>query len=111
MVLLQSQDLKSWATRDVAMDAQYLGSKENKRIVITLLLFKFSSSACREEISAGSVVMELLERSNRSNSARPQNTRGKLDSLFDARCTSLRWFSNVLCSKERLCCYLKAVRL
>lgn len=61
----------------------------------TLLSFRFSSSACREEISAGIVLMELLERSNRSNWVRPQNARGKLDSWFDARCTSLKCFSNI----------------
>ena len=44
--------------------------------------------------------MELLERSNRSNWVRPQNTRGKLDSWFDARCTSLQWLSNILCSED-----------
>ena len=28
MVLLQSQDLESWTTRDVAMDTRYLGNTE-----------------------------------------------------------------------------------
>ena len=55
-----------------------------------MLLFRFSSSACREEISGGMVVIKLLERSSRSKLGRSQKARGKFESWFDARCTSLR---------------------
>ena len=62
-----------------------------KRTSATLLSFKFSSSACMEQISAGVSVIELFERSNKANWVRLlwQNAAGKLDSWLDLRWTSL----------------------
>ena len=62
-----------------------------KRNFATLLSFKFSSSACKERISAGVSVIELFERSNKANWVRLlwQNAAGKLDSWLDLRWTSL----------------------